>query len=342
MSVQHSLKPADPNQTRPDALRALDHLYQPVESEMQTVRDTVQETWSKALRLVHGPDLPAVNAGGKLLRPALCLLSAGAAGVEDRRPLVRLAAALELLHVAALIHDDVIDSALVRRGNSSLNAIWDDRAAVLGGDYLVSLAIQEIAAYGCCPLVSDAIDCIRHMAEGELTIFGRGYEGFSLEDNLRLIHQKTAVLFEVACAAATHLQVNARYHQPLKKYGHALGMAFQLVDDLLDLLQSEETMGKPSCGDVVEGKRTAPLIFMREGLTIDALSRLDAMVGKSLSESDRQWIAGELERTGAHERTLRLTESYANKARAALAQLPASIYRDSMESLVDFAVVRSS
>lgn len=343
MSVHPSAQSTDSIDTHPArAAVALDELYRPVEAEMGEVRARVQETWSEALRLVHGPDLPLVAAGGKLLRPALCLLSAGAAGLDDRRALVRLAAALELLHVAALVHDDVIDSAMLRRGNSSLNAMWDDRAAVLGGDYLVSLAIQEIAAYGSCPLVSDAIDCIRHMAEGELTIFGRGYQGFGLEDSLRLIHQKTAVLFEVACAATTHLQADGRYRQPLQRYGHALGMAFQLVDDLLDLSQNEATMGKPACGDVVEGKRTVPLIYMRESLERDALDRLDAMEGQSLTEADRLWIATELERTGARERTVNLTESYAAKARAALGQIPAGIYRDSMAHLIDFVLLRSS
>ena len=151
----------------------LDDLYKPIEDELDDVRAEIAGLWTDVLRLVN-VDADAVSrVGGKLLRPAMCLLSAGAIGDTRLERYVPMATAMELFHMAALAHDDVIDEARMRRGNVSLNAMWDNHTAVLGGDYLVARGIGVLAGYGSCDVVSNAVDCIRQMAEGELVDLDR-------------------------------------------------------------------------------------------------------------------------------------------------------------------------
>ena len=143
-------------------------------------------------RLVDGKTQLPPDAGGKLLRPALCLLSAGVAGADDLSAFGPMAAAMEVFHLAALAHDDVLDGAELRRGQSSLNARWNDHAAVLGGDYLVARGMALLSSYGSCDAVANAIECIRRMAEGELSDFGRGPSHFTREGCIELARAKTA------------------------------------------------------------------------------------------------------------------------------------------------------
>lgn len=319
----------------------LQELYKPVHQELDSVRTAVSELWADAMRLVHGGELPRPPAGGKMLRPALCLLSAGASGASGPARFVPLATAMELLHLAALAHDDVIDGSDLRRGVRSLNALWDNHTAVLGGDYLVARAIAIMSGYDSCAVITCAIDSVRMMAEGELKYFGRGRDHFSQEDCISLARQKTASLFAVTCSTPCCL-IKKAPRKALYDYGMAIGIAFQLVDDLLDLSQDRETLGKPAFGDIVEGKKTLPILFMREGLDTSGVARLEAMVGGALTEADRLWVTETLESTGARERVEALARSYADEARAALNGVPASVYRDSMHGLTEFVLVRGS
>ena len=319
----------------------LSELYKPVQHEMELVRTSVAKLWTDALRLVHGGDLPKPPSGGKMLRPALCLLSARAGGATDTAHFVPLASAMELLHLAALAHDDVIDGSDLRRGVRSLNAMWDNHTAVLGGDYLVARAIAIMSCYDSCAVITSAIDSVRQMAEGELTNFGLGRDHHSKEACISLARQKTASLFAVTCATPCCL-IDGAPREALYDFGMGIGIAFQLIDDLLDLSQNRETLGKPAFGDIVEGKRTLPVLFIREGLDAASVARLDALRGKPLTEADQTWVADMLESTGARERTEALAREYAQEARAALAALPASVYRDSMQGLTEFVLIRGS
>jgi geranylgeranyl pyrophosphate synthase len=276
-----------------------------------------------------------------MLRPALCLLSAGATGAANSSHFVRLAVAMELLHLAALAHDDVIDGADRRHGTQSLNARWDNHTAVLGGDYLVARAITIMGEYDSCSVITNAIDSVREMAEGELTNFGLGPDHYSIESCVSLARQKTASLFAVTCSTPGCL-IEGAPRADLHAYGLAFGIAFQLVDDLLDLSQDPETLGKPAFGDVAEGKKTLPLLYLRQGLDRKGVARLDSMKGKVLTEDDRRWTAAAIESTGAHEKTAALAREYAEDARNALAGIPPSIYRDAMFGLTEFIVVRGS
>lgn len=322
-------------------ITTLNALYRPIQKDLDAVRSSVSELWSEALHLVHGNDVPQPRAGGKMLRPALCLLSAGAIGGGDTSRFVPLATAMETLHLAALAHDDVIDGADLRHGMRSLNAMWDNHTAVLGGDYLVARAISIMGVYDNCSVITNAIGSVREMAEGELTNFGLGPEHFSQDACVSLARQKTASLFAVTCSTPACL-IEGTPRADLHAYGLAFGVAFQLVDDLLDLSQDPATLGKPAFGDIVEGKKTLPILFMREGLDATSNERLDAMKGSNLSEADRHWVSEMLETTGARERTEQIAREYVEEARAAIASVPNSVYRDAMLGLAEFVVVRGS
>lgn len=319
----------------------LEEAYEPIAPQLKAVRATVRNHWTDALQLVHGPDVITPETMGKMLRPALCLLSAGALGAEDLDAFVELAASFELLHLAALTHDDVVDSADLRRGTTSLNALWDDHAAVLGGDYLVARAILLLTRHNSCALVEDVVDAVRQMAEGELCHLGRKSEEFRYEDCIRLAEQKTACLFAATCAGPTYL-LEDTHREALRAFGLGLGVAFQLVDDILDLSQSEAALGKPVCGDIAESKVTLPILFMGEALTGDDQRRFKAMAGTALTDEDRSWVGAVLESTGARKQTEDVAQRHIDDARTALHQLPQSRCRDAMAQLLEFILVRGS
>jgi len=271
----------------------------------------------------------------------MALLSAGAIGGRDLDRFIGLASTFEVLHLAALVHDDVIDRADLRRGVTSLNALWDDRTAVLGGDYLVARATTLLTPYDSCKLIAEVVESVRQMAEGELRGIGRGPAQFSEDDCIQLARQKTASLFASTCTGPTFL-VDCDFREPLRQFGFGFGIAFQLADDLLDLSQTEEKLGKPSCGDVVEGKTTLPILYMRKAMAEEEIARLDGMSGRPITEDDRAWIVETIERTGARRKTEETAHAYVQQARDALNAIPDSPYRDSLLGLLDFVLVRGS
>ena len=319
----------------------LPELYEPVSHVVDEVRLAVGRVWQEALHLVRVELNEEPRLGGKMLRPALCLLAAGAIGAEDLEPYVPMASAFEMLHIASLAHDDVIDRAVLRRGNSSLNMLWDNHAAVLGGDYLVARSVEVLAVYDCCPVIANAITSVRRMAEGELMFFGRENEPFRKEDCIALAEQKTASLFAEACSAPTFV-IDPTHRSALHRFGIGLGIAFQVVDDVLDVTQTADTLGKPSCGDVIEGKRTLPIHYLREALDEAGRARLDGFRDVEMSDEDRAWVIESVHRTGADTRAVADARAYANQARECLGELPASRFRDSMEGIVDFVLIRVS
>ncbi len=319
----------------------LSEIYTPIAQPIGGVRAQVTGVWREALTLVRVSADEQPRVGGKLLRPALCIAAAGVIGARDLEYYVPMATAFEMLHIASLAHDDVIDRAVLRRGNSSLNMLWDNHAAVLGGDYLVARAVETLAQYDCCPVIANAIVSVRRMAEGELMFFGRENAPFQRGECIALAEQKTASLFAEACSGPTYI-VDPTHRDTLHRFGIQLGIAFQIIDDLLDVTQAADTLGKPSCGDVVEGKRTLPIMYARAQLDPEEDARFAACRDTELSDNDRAWIMETVTRTGAAERTREEARAYAQQAREALLTLPANPYRDTLEGILDFILVRVS
>jgi len=319
----------------------LDELYAPVSQELAKAREIVASLWGDALALVNGPSIAPPKTGGKMLRPALCLLAAGASGSCSLMRFADLAASFELLHLAALTHDDVVDRAGMRRGAVSLNALWDDRTAVLSGDYLVSRAMELLARFDSCSMILSTVGAVRRMTEGELAGLAKARAGVTEQDCLRLAEQKTATLFAAACTAPTYID-GIEYRDALHKYGMKLGVAFQLIDDVLDIAQNENALGKPSCGDIAQGKITLPILFMCEAMSPDDRRRFDAMSGRPLADDDRAWITAAFQSSGARVRAEKSAREYAEAAQTALNSLPESDYRQSMAGLAEFVLVRGS
>lgn len=319
---------------------AMKEFYRPIAPELGRVREIAAELWAETLELVYGPGFEAPAPGGKLLRPALTLLSAGATGAKDIASFAPMATAMELLHLAALAHDDVIDGADTRRGERSLRSQWDNHTAVLGGDYLVARAIALLGGYNATSVILNAVDSVRQMAEGELNYFAKGKECYELDACIRLAKKKTASLFAISCSTPTYL-TDPAYRAPLYAYGMGMGVAFQIADDVLDLVQDAETLGKPSCGDLVEGKRTLPILCMREKLDADGQARLNSF-RNGMGDDDRAWVHEMMETTGARLRAEQLALEYVAESRYSLDDLPRSPYRDAMVQIADFVVSRAS
>lgn len=319
----------------------LEEIYAPAAPALALVREEVDRLWRSMLGFVNGPDEVPAHAGGKLLRPALCLMSAGAAGQDDLETCVPMAAAMEMFHLAALAHDDVIDGSTVRRGMSSLNAMWTNHTAVLGGDYLVARGVAMLASYENTGVVTNAVDCIRIMAEGELLDFAAGPDLFSEEGCLRLAQAKTASLFAVSCSTPCMLTGGA-YRDALHEYGLQLGMAFQIVDDLLDLVQDEAHLGKPAGNDIQGRKRTLPILYLMEALEGSDRERFAAMQGRPVDSKEREWIAQVVEAEGVRLRVDELAAEYIDDALAALAAVPESSYAAALRELAAFVVSRTS
>jgi geranylgeranyl pyrophosphate synthase len=320
---------------------SLKSLYKHIEPQLDRVRACVGKEWTDAFQLVYGPDTTPPRLGGKLMRPALCFLSAGACGDENLDHYTEMAAGMELLHLAALAHDDVVDSADLRRGETSLNRLWDNHTAVLGGDYLVARSLDILTKYDSCAVISSALDSIHQMAEGELINFGRKQGELVAEDCIRLSEKKTASLFAVTCCTPT-LLIDTQYRQAMHDYGMGMGTAFQLIDDVIDLTEDEETLGKPSCGDITEGKMTLPLIYMKEVINDVDRTHLESLVGESLPKEECDWVASQMQSTGAQEKVVNLCQSYIDSSLAALEKLPESHYRDTMKSIAEFVLIRHS
>jgi len=319
----------------------LKHLYSQIERPLDAARSVVVREWTDAFALVYGPGVTPPRLGGKMLRPALTYLAAGACGARDLIAFTHMAAAMELLHLASLAHDDVVDRADTRRGQTSLHRLWDNHTAVLGGDYLVARALDILTHYESTAVIRSALHSIHQMAEGELINFGRMQKELEEEDCIRLAEKKTASLFAVACSCPAVL-LHSNHRQAFFDFGMAIGTAFQLADDLLDLDQDERTLGKPACGDIVEGKITLPILYLKRAMSPADVRRIDSFKYADMTDADRGWVREQLGATGAREKTELLARDYAAKARTALETLPHSTHTETMLGIADFILLRDS
>jgi octaprenyl-diphosphate synthase len=284
-----------------------------------------------------------LGGGGKRLRPALLLLTAKYAGYEGDGA-VRLGAVVELIHSATLIHDDVIDGAELRRGRPSANARWGNHMSVLAGDWMYMQAFQMALAERNFRVLDLLIELTQNMVEGELLQLTRiGRMDVSEQDALELSTRKTAVLF-AGCArlGAVLGRETDRKEDALAEYGHYAGLAFQLVDDLLDFTASPAQLGKPVLSDLKEGKVTLPLIYALE--TDDGGRRLVAKVleERGFDSVRPEQITALVQETGALDRARRLAHEFVDRAKASLNGAASSEYGRALLSVPDFILSRDS
>jgi octaprenyl-diphosphate synthase len=283
-----------------------------------------------------------VGAGGKRLRPLLVVLAARAAGTKDSSH-IPAAALIEFIHTATLLHDDVVDDSAKRRGRDTANEAFGNPASVLVGDFLYSRAFQMMAALDSPALIRVMADATNTIAAGEvLQLMNSGDPDTTEIRYMEVIYRKTARLFEAgAQIAAIVARAPAGVETALARYGKHLGIAFQLVDDALDYRGDAEELGKNVGDDLAEGKPTLPLIHaLRHG---DAAST--AMIRSAIEQGgteEQAPILAIVESTGGLDYTARLAEDEARRAEAALADVPASTYRDALAALARFAVSRNA
>lgn len=286
-----------------------------------------------------------VRSGGKRLRPLIALLSARAGGYTGDRH-INVAAIIELLHTSTLLHDDVVDASDLRRGRPTVNAVWGNPAAVLVGDFLISRAYQLTVELHDMRLLEILADGTNVISEGEVLQLLNVRDPDTTEERyLKVIHAKTAKMFESAAEAGAVLGARddaeaTRNRRLLGDYAKHVGIAFQLIDDVLDYEGDAAEMGKNVGDDLAEGKPTLPLIFvMREGAAGDAALVRDAIRNSGLDKLDA--VIAAVRRSGGLAYTRDMAKAQADQAIALLGSLPASRYRDALEGLARLAVNRS-
>ena len=281
-----------------------------------------------------------LSGGGKRLRPALVLLSSKFYPA-DADKITSLAAAVETLHTATLVHDDLIDNAFLRRGNPTLNALWNSAATVLTGDYLFAQAAAFAAETKCVRVISIFAQTLMSICSGELNqIFGSDGRQPTREYYYQRIYSKTASLFAASAEAGALLgEAPQTEAQALRDYGYNLGMAFQIVDDILDFAGNEGDLGKPIGSDLRQGIITLPTIcFLEANPGDETLTK----VLSSRDEGDDEVRAAVemIKESGAIESSIAEAKSFAARSRDALSILPHNEYRQAMLDLADFVVER--
>lgn len=280
-----------------------------------------------------------IEAGGKRVRPMVAMLVARALDAEPERA-ISLAAAVEMLHTATLVHDDLIDGALLRRGMPTLNAQWSPAATVLTGDYVFARAAQLASETDSVRVMNVFAQTLMVIVNGEVHQLFIGRGKMSREDYFHRIYAKTASMFVLAAEAAAILShVDEEQIEAVRTYGHEIGMAFQIMDDILDFTADQAQMGKPVGNDLRQGLFTLPALcyFEQYPNDHDVHSLLNGRAG------DPETVVRVVEavrRSGAIEAALTEARAYVQRAHEALNHLPDNVYRRALADLADYFVKR--
>jgi octaprenyl-diphosphate synthase len=312
-----------------------------VEADMRRVDAVIRRRLYSDVVLIQQVSEYIIASGGKRLRPALVLLSAGAFGYRGDKH-YDLAAVVEFIHTATLLHDDVVDESSLRRGRQTANAIFGNAASVLVGDFLYSRAFQMMVDVGSMRVMEVLSDATNTIAEGEvLQLMNCHDPDIDEERYLRVIRYKTAKLFEAASRLGAILgDAGPTDEEAMASYGMHLGTAFQLVDDVLDYSGHEEDIGKNLGDDLSEGKPTLPLIYvMKQGSPAQAAVVRNAI--QNGGRDDFAQVSAAINDSGALEYAAKQAKREADTACAAISHLPDSNCKQTLLELAAFAVSRN-
>jgi octaprenyl-diphosphate synthase len=327
----------------------LEEIYQPIADDLKAMESileaSVKESRNESIRAMSGSLL---NSGGKKLRPALVILSERAASAGrnsscNRDELIMLASAVELIHTASLIHDDVLDGATMRRSKPSINAELGDDVSIIFGDYIYSKAFDLI---GKCrnPDVFDCISqAIHAMCEGELIqVYQRGNLELSKDNYITIVRKKTASLLAACCHAGGIVgNHNQAVQKILKGFGLNFGIAFQIIDDCKDLVSEERILGKHPGQDMVAGDMTLPLLELLEAVDKDEKQEIKRMLESNIDKNRIEKIRKMFVDSSAFSMTKQTALYYINQAKCELDELESSDYKRSLYNLTDYIVPRS-
>ncbi|MBL4866770.1 MAG: octaprenyl diphosphate synthase [Pseudomonadales bacterium] len=319
--------------------------------DFKTISATVADDFEQVNRLIvkklHS-NVPLVdkvggyiiNSGGKRLRPLISLLSARACGYEGDKH-IQIAAVVEFLHTATLLHDDVVDESNLRRGKATANAVWGNAPSVLVGDFLISRSFQMVVAIKNIRIMEILSDATNLIAEGEVLQLVNCNDPTTTEEAyMEVIHHKTAKMFEAAAQSGAVLAKRPEVEElALAEYAIHLGSAFQLVDDVLDYTGNADEMGKNVGDDLAEGKPTLPLIYaIKHGSEEQSLMISNAIKTGGLDHLNE--ISAVVKETGALDYTMERATAEANQAISALKCIPESIYKEALVNLAKSSISR--
>ena len=309
-------------------------------ADMKRVDSCIQDSLKSDVVLINQVANYIVASGGKRLRPMLLTLSAHACGYQGQDH-IPLAAIIEFIHTATLLHDDVVDESDLRRGQQSAHAVWGNAASVLVGDFLYSRSFQMMVGLDSMRIMEVLADTTNTIAEGEVQqLLNMGDPEVNQLRYMQVIENKTAKLFEAACKLAAIISDNPiETEQAMAKYGNRLGSAFQIADDVLDYKGEANTMGKNAGEDLAEGKPTLPLIIARERCDENERELLDTAI-RNGGMDDINPVLAIIEKTDSINSAMEIARAHALEARQAIGILPESPWRTALEQLADYSINR--
>jgi octaprenyl-diphosphate synthase len=312
-----------------------------IASDMDAVDRVIRARLHSDVALIRQVAEYIIGSGGKRLRPAILILSAGAFGYRGTHH-HDLAAVIEFIHTATLLHDDVVDESALRRGRATANSLFGNAASVLVGDFVYSRSFQIMVSMDNMRVLKVLADATNIIAEGEvLQLMNCNNPDIDERRYLQVIRYKTAKLFEAATRLGAILGgASQEDEDAVGSYGTHLGTAFQLIDDVLDYSGDQTTTGKNVGDDLAEGKATLPLIYAMEHGTAEQAALIRGAIEQG-GLADLSAVLAAIEQTGAIEYARRQAEAESRTAGEALARLPDTPYRDYMLQLADFAVTRT-
>jgi len=314
--------------------------FTPVQTSIQEVEERMRAQAEDC----H-PDMQAalrnlLSSGGKRIRPTLGLLIGNLLGA-DRDKLITLGAAIEMLHTATLVHDDLIDGALLRRGTPTLNSRWAPAATVLTGDFLFAKAAKLAAESDCLPLMRMFAETLATIVNGELTQMFSSRGLIKREDYYQRIYAKTASLFEMSARAAAMISpVDDKTVSAMREFGYEIGMAFQIVDDILDFTGEQTTVGKPVGSDLLQGLITLPTLYYIESHPDDPEVRNLAKEGGSIDEEKMKNLVISIQGSDSIQKSINEANQFVERGLQVLLPFKAGVERAALEELARYIVHR--
>jgi len=321
----------------------LSEISHPIKSELETFNQLFKDSMRSKVGLVDLVARYIIRQKGKKIRPLLVLLSAKIAGGVTERS-YRGAVLVELLHTATLVHDDVVDNADKRRGFWSINALFKNKVAVLMGDYLLSRGLMIAVEGKDYDFLQVITDTVKRMSEGELLQIKKTRKlDIDEETYFRIISDKTASLIETCCEiGALSATDNKEYHSAMKSFGHSIGLAFQIRDDILDYEGTFKVIGKPVGGDIKEKKITLPLIYSLGKVEKKEASQIRHIIKNGKKRDNVNEVINFVKKNGGIDYAISKAKYYSDKAKEALSILPDSQSKIALEALVTFIIDRNN
>ncbi len=312
-----------------------------IEADLLALDQLILSELTSQVPLINQITLHIIKSGGKRLRPLVVLLMAKALNYHDDNEHTELAAIIEFIHTATLLHDDVVDASELRRNQPTANALWGNEASVLSGDFLYSRAFQILARRNNIPVMKVIADTTNLIAEGEvMQLMNVGNHELSEKDYFVVIERKTATLYSAASEIGAIIATdNQEQQKAAADYGLHLGLAFQMIDDLLDYTADSNVSGKNLGDDLNEGKITLPLIYTIHNGT-DAQKNIIQTAIKNKSRESIDDVITAITDSHGYEYTFNYAKKEAQKAKNCLQHLPENKYRDALAKICDFVLQR--